>query len=119
MQPVRYTLHKIHLSVGSLVPLSVTKEIKEDEMECTVYTPATRSRCPSVRPSDSSAVEAALEVEVQLQHASLEHGPEARLAVDVPLPVDDLGTERLGQVRSGHAKVEGWDNTTPAGYEWV
>ena len=55
---------------------------------------------PSVCPSDSSAVEAALEVEVQLQHASLEHGPEARLAVDVPLPVDDLGAERLGQVSS-------------------
>ena len=37
-----------------------------------------------------SAVEAALEVEVQLQHAPLEDGPEARLAMDVPLPVDDL-----------------------------
>ena len=37
-----------------------------------------------------SAVEAALEVEVQLQYAPLEDGPEARLAMDVPLPVDDL-----------------------------
>ena len=56
-------------------------------------------KCPSECASDSSAVEAALEVEVQLQHAPLEDGPEPGLAVDVPLPVDDLG--RAGQGRSG------------------